>query len=59
VYPVLGFLILAFVLYNARASAQILGIAWLVIGIIVATVLSRRGKIKDPLAESSIEDTKV
>jgi len=59
VFPVLGFIILAFVLYNARASAQILGVAWLIIGIIVAAILSRRGKIKDPLAESVIEDAKV
>ncbi len=53
VFPVLGFLILAVVLYNARASAQVLGIAWLIIGIIVAIVLYRSGRMKDPLATES------
>ena len=51
VFPVLGFLILAVVLYNARAEAQLLGVIWLVVGIILAAVLSRRGRLRDPLAE--------
>lgn len=44
IYPALGILVLAFVLWNARAAAQILGIGWLVVGIIVAVILRSRGK---------------
>ena len=44
VYPALGILILLFVLWNARASAQIVGVAWLALGIIVAVVLKLRGR---------------
>ena len=49
VFPVLGFLILAVVLYNARASAQTLGVIWLVIGIVVAVGLYKTGRMKNPL----------
>jgi amino acid transporter len=44
IYPALGILVLAFVLWNARAAAQILGIGWLIVGIIVAVILRSRGK---------------
>jgi amino acid transporter len=53
VYPAVGFVILAFVLYNARAAAQILGVVWLAIGIIVAVALSRRGRLTDPTGAST------
>ena len=56
VFPVLGFLILAVVLYNARAEAQLLGVVWLVVGIIAAVVLSRRGRLRDPLAAMPVDD---
>lgn len=56
VFPALGFLILAGVLYNARASAQVLGVAWLIIGIIVAVVLHRSGRMTDPLASAAEVD---
>jgi uncharacterized membrane protein HdeD (DUF308 family) len=44
IYPALGIVVLAFVLWNARAAAQILGIGWLIVGIIVAVILRSRGK---------------
>jgi len=44
IYPALGLLVLAFVLYNARAAAQVLGLVWLALGIIVAVVLKARGR---------------
>jgi hypothetical protein len=44
IYPALGLVVLAFVLYNARAAAQVLGLGWLAIGIIVAVVLKARGR---------------
>ena len=56
VFPVLGFLILAVVLYNARAEAQLLGVVWLAVGIIAAVVLSRRGRLRDPLAAMPVDD---
>ncbi|MBC7723991.1 MAG: APC family permease [Burkholderiaceae bacterium] len=59
VFPVIGFLILAVVLYNARAEAQLLGVVWLAIGIIAAVLLSRRGRLRDPLAETPADDAAV
>lgn len=59
VFPVLGFIILAFVLYNARAEAQLLGIIWLAVGIIAAAVLSRRGRLRNPTAETPVDDSVV
>lgn len=59
VFPVLGFLILAVVLYNARVQAQLLGVLWLAVGIIVAVVLSRRGRLRDPLAAAPVDDSVV
>jgi amino acid transporter len=44
VYPALGLVVLMVVLYNARAAAQVLGLAWLGIGIIVALVIKARGR---------------
>jgi amino acid transporter len=55
VFPVLGFVILAFVLYNARASAQILGVVWLAIGIVAAILLARRGRLSDPTRTAPVE----
>ena len=46
VYPVIGFFILAAVMFNAREAAQTVGIIWLVIGIVVAFVLYKRGIMK-------------
>ena len=42
--PVIGFLILAFVVVNAQVAAQTLGFAWLVIGIVVLVVLLVTGR---------------
>jgi len=44
IYPAFGIIILLFVLWNARAAAQVLGIGWLILGIIVAIVLKSRGR---------------
>jgi amino acid transporter len=43
VSPVLGFLIIGFVLWNADASAKIGGLIWLVIGALVLLYYRRRG----------------
>jgi amino acid transporter len=51
IYPALGILVLAFVLWNARAAAQILGIGWLIVGIIVAVILRSRGKALSVVTE--------
>ena len=50
--PVIGFLILAYVVINAQVAAQTLGFVWLVIGIVVLAVLLVRGRRPD-LAVSS------
>ena len=44
VVPVIGFLILAFVVINAQVAAQTLGFVWLVIGIVVLVVLLATGR---------------
>jgi len=44
IYPAMGLVVLAIVLYNARAAAQVLGLAWLAIGIIIAVVIKARGR---------------
>lgn len=49
VFPAVGILVLLGVLYNARASAQLLGVAWLAVGIIAAVILQRTGRMKDPV----------
>ena len=42
--PVIGFLILAFVVVNAQVAAQTLGFVWLVLGIVVLGVLLATGR---------------
>jgi amino acid transporter len=44
VVPVIGFLILAFVVVNAQVAAQTLGFVWLVVGIVVLAVLLATGR---------------
>ena len=43
VSPVLGFLIIGFVLWNADASAKIGGVIWLGVGALVLLYYSRKG----------------
>lgn len=43
VFPVVGLVVLVFVLFNARSSAQIVGLAWLAIGAVLGVILRRRG----------------
>jgi len=45
VFPLAGALILASVIYNARTGAQLLGLVWLVVGIVVAVVLFKTGRM--------------
>jgi amino acid transporter len=45
VFPLAGALILASVIYNARTGAQLLGLLWLVVGIVVAVVLFKTGRM--------------
>jgi amino acid transporter len=59
VVPTLGFLVLAFVLYNARASAQILGVVWLVVGIVIAIVLYKTGRMQNPVPLASAAEESV
>jgi peptidoglycan/LPS O-acetylase OafA/YrhL len=42
--PVIGFLILAYVVVNAQVAAQTLGFVWLVLGIVVLVVLLATGR---------------
>ena len=58
IFPVLGFVVLAFVLYNARVSAQIHGVAWLIIGIVVAVVLYKTGRMTNPVPVSAPSETR-
>lgn len=44
VAPVIGFVIIAYVLVNAGTNAKIGGIAWLVVGVVVLAVLTLRGR---------------
>jgi amino acid transporter len=44
IYPALALVILIAVIINAKLAAQILGLAWLAIGIILALVLRARGR---------------
>ena len=57
IFPVVGLVVLVFVLINARASAQIVGICWLVLGVVLAIVLRRRGI--DTTIAADAEDTVV
>jgi amino acid transporter len=47
VVPVIGFLILAYVVVNAQVAAQTLGFVWLVLGLVVLGVLLVRGRRPD------------
>jgi amino acid transporter len=49
VFPILAIIVLLFVLWNAREAAQTVGLIWLGVGIIVAFVLSRLGRMTDPM----------
>jgi hypothetical protein len=51
VVPTLGFLIIAYVLYNADSLAKIGGIVWLGIGAVVFAVNKIRGRGVPQLAE--------
>jgi amino acid transporter len=44
VVPVIGFVILAYVVINAQLAAQALGIGWLVVGLILMVVLLVAGR---------------
>ena len=50
--PIIGFLVIAGVMIEARPYAQIVGIVWLVIGVVVAILLARSGRMSDPTRES-------
>jgi hypothetical protein len=51
VVPTLGFLIIAYVLYNADSLAKIGGIVWLAVGAVVFAVNKIRGRGVPKLAE--------
>jgi len=51
IFPVLGAIVLAFVLWNARIAAQTVGLIWLGVGIILAIVLYRLGRMTDPMRQ--------
>jgi len=51
--PLLGFVIIAYVLFNAAALAKIGGLAWLAVGAVVLVVNLQRGKALPPLASGS------
>ncbi|WP_284974620.1 APC family permease [Arthrobacter sp. efr-133-TYG-104] len=53
VLPVLGFAILVSVIINANIAAQILGVVWLVVGVIVAIILQKAGRMTDPSGAAS------
>jgi hypothetical protein len=44
VVPVIGFIILAYVVINAKVAAQVLGFIWLGIGVIVLITMYARGR---------------
>jgi len=45
--PVLGFVVIAFVLVNADANAKIGGLAWLAIGVAILIGLQLKGRSLD------------
>ncbi|MEY9953723.1 APC family permease [Leifsonia sp. EB34] len=57
VLPLLGLGILIAVIINASIAAQVLGIAWLVVGIVVAVVLKTTGRMTDPTATAPAVET--
>ena len=56
--PLIGLAILVAVIINANISAQILGVLWLAIGVVVAVVLLKMGRMTDPSGASSPRDLK-
>jgi hypothetical protein len=61
VLPLLGLGILIAVIINANIAAQVLGLLWLVIGVVLAVVLLKTGRMKDPVGASvgAAEDQEV
>jgi len=53
--PTLGFVIIAYVLFNADALAKIGGLVWLVLGAIVFVVNIVRGKGVPELSEETAD----
>lgn len=56
VFPILGFLVLIAVVWNAQVAAQTLGFVWLVLGIIFAVILGFKGRLRDPLSMQAADD---
>ena len=50
--PVVGFLILAYVVVNAKVAAQALGFVWLAIGCVILLRLTLTGRRRWPWAAS-------
>jgi amino acid transporter len=44
VFPVLGFVVLAYVVINAQVAAQLLGFVWLAVGVVVLMVSVLTGR---------------
>jgi hypothetical protein len=58
VLPLIGFAILVAVIINANLAAQILGMAWLAVGVVVAIILNKTGRMTDPSGSTSPLDVK-
>ncbi len=58
VIPLLGLAILIAVIINANIAAQILGVLWLAVGVIVAIILLKTGRMTDPSGSTSPIDAK-
>ncbi|SNS12117.1 amino acid/polyamine/organocation transporter, APC superfamily [Geodermatophilus saharensis] len=54
VVPVIGFGILAYVVYNAQVAAQELGFVWLAIGVVLMVVLIATGRRPEIRAEENL-----
>jgi amino acid transporter len=52
--PVIGFAILAYVVYNAQVAAQELGFVWLVVGLVLMGVLVATGRKPEIRAEEGL-----
>jgi amino acid transporter len=52
--PVIGFAILAYVVYNAQVAAQELGFVWLVVGLVLMAVLVATGRKPEIRAEQGL-----
>ncbi|SDM77838.1 amino acid/polyamine/organocation transporter, APC superfamily [Geodermatophilus siccatus] len=52
--PVIGFAILAYVVYNAQVAAQELGFVWLVVGLVLMGVLLATGRKPEIRAEQGL-----